>query len=68
MKRIIWESKITKFRGKGSPLPDEDANEIVKELNRDYPQIHHWTERVIVLASPCELKENLKDMGFVSGW
>ncbi len=68
MKRILWESKITKFKGKGCPLPDKDADEIVKELNMDYPELHHWTERVVVLASLCELKENLKDMRFIEGW
>ena len=39
---IQWKSKVNGRAGKGSKLFDrEEAENLVDELNREYPQIHH---------------------------
>lgn len=45
MKRIHWKNKITDDRGNGTvALPDDEAEVIVKKLNAEHPELHHWTE------------------------
>lgn len=39
---IQWKSKVNGRAGKGTKLFDrEEAERLVDELNREYPQIHH---------------------------
>ena len=39
---IQWKSKVNGRAGKGSKSFDrEEAEQLVEELNREYPQIHH---------------------------
>jgi hypothetical protein len=39
---IQWKSKVNGRAGKGSKFFDRDeARQLVDELNREYPQIHH---------------------------
>ena len=39
---IQWKSKVNGRAGKGSKFFDhEEARQLVEELNREYPQIHH---------------------------
>lgn len=44
MKLIFWESNITHVRGHGTtPLDDDTAEKEVEKLNREYPELYHWT-------------------------
>jgi hypothetical protein len=39
---IQWKSRVNGRAGKGTKLFDlEEAERLVEELNREYPQIHH---------------------------
>ena len=39
---IQWKSKVNGRAGRGTKLFDRaEAGELVEELNREYPQIHH---------------------------
>lgn len=46
---IQWKSKVNGRAGRGTKLFDRsEAEQLVEELNREYPQIHHE----IVSANP----------------
>ena len=39
---IQWKSKVNGRAGKGAKLfTEEEANELARELNQEYPQIEH---------------------------
>jgi len=41
---IQWKSKVNGRAGRGTKLFDRtEAEKLVEELNREYPQIHHET-------------------------
>ena len=46
MKEVHWKSLITEATEHGKPLNDELAEEVVKVLNGEYPEIYHWTVKV----------------------
>ncbi len=46
MKEVHWKSLITGVTGHGKPLNNELAEEVIKVLNSEFPEIHHWTVKV----------------------
>lgn len=43
---IKWYVKATGFKGQGSPIREADARAWVKQLNNDWPNLHHYCEEV----------------------
>jgi len=44
---VFWESKITGVKGNGSAaLSRAVAEDVAKDANKMYPEIHHWIEKV----------------------
>ena len=47
MKEVHWKSLITGATGHSKPLNDELAEEVVKISNKEYPEIYHYTVKVM---------------------
>ena len=40
---IFWQSRITGYCGNGSnPLPKNVAEDMVRELNKEFTELTHW--------------------------
>jgi hypothetical protein len=54
--RIAWRSRITGATGHGEPVfrTLKMVDEIVKQLNRERPELSHWWELVVVMRRQKE--------------
>jgi hypothetical protein len=50
---ICWIVEKTAYFGHGSPVDRATGEYMVREMNREYPDMRHWLERANTLPFAC---------------